>query len=473
MNGEQRKPSRLNHGVADPARTERLPPHSQEAEQGVLGCILLEPATVIPLLVERIGEFGEAFYDLRHRTIYETVVGLWGFGVSIDMISLAQALRDSRQLDSVGGLAYLSSLPDGVPSAANLEHYIKLLEDKHDCRKLIALCTETVGKVFEEEGEISTHIDAFECSALSVRRRMVNTIKDSKAQAKVAIEKLEAAVSAAQTGAIFGITTGFKDLDDETGGIIPGEYWVIAAAPSGGKTSFAMNIAENIAQSKSEPVGVFSMEMLADQLAIRRACSLSQVNLKTARTGKDDAGNVISVGDLEKLGNAVAKMSSAKLYIDDSSGLTVFQLRAKARRMVQQYGVRTFIVDYLQLLSSGLSGAPNAYRDTSFISTQLKGMAKELNAAVIVLSQVGRDAQREGRKLTVHDLRNSGQIEADADTVLLLNADPEEIEANPSFYPVECEIGKQRNGRRFVTIPLMFKASSCKFVQGSKSGSTV
>jgi len=438
-----RNPVRRNPVIADPARVDRLPPHSMEAEKGVLGCVLLEPAATLPEVVERLGEAGEAFYDLRHRTIYEALVSMWSFRVPIDMISLQAQLRDNKQLDAVGGLAYLSSLPDEVPSAANLSYYLSIIEEKHDCRKLITVCTKAVGKAYEDEAEIARHIDETEHDILRISEQRADTkspgIKELVRTAIATIEELHQ-----KKGAITGLATGFIDLDKMTNGLHPGHMIVIAARPSMGKTSLAMNIAENVAVNLKQPVGVFSLEMTSADLVLRMLCARAKVNLRSIRDG------FMSQGDVIRLTNASGNMAGSPLFIDDTAGLSILQLRAKARRMHQQHGIKLFVVDYLQLLHSTSRRADNRQQEITDISCGCKALAKELNVPVIVLSQLNRDLEKDKkRKPRLSDLRESGSIEQDADLVGLLYKPTDEDDDPQQVYdavPVNLLIAKQRNG---------------------------
>ena len=432
--------------MANPSKVDRLPPHSIEAEQGVLGCVLLSPHDCLGECVEKLKNGSEVFYDLRHRTVYELLVEMYDQKHAIDLITLQQKLKDKQQLEAVGGLAYLSSLPDAVPSAANLSYYLEIVRDKFILRKMIHVCTDVVGRVFDHEGEVDGLLDEVERDILKISEARVeatsSSMKELVRQAITTIEDYHQ-----RQGMLTGLATGFLDLDKMTSGLHGGEMVVIAARPSMGKTSLAMNIAEAVAIDQKLPVGVFSLEMTAESLVLRMLCSRSRVNLRSIREG------FLAERDFPKLTGAAGKLASAPLFIDDTSGLSILQLRAKARHMWQQYGIKLFVIDYLQLLHSTARRAENRQQEIADISNGIKALAKELKVPVIVLSQLNRELEKDkNRKPRLSDLRESGAIEQDADLVALLykpsSGDDEESGGGPEqdALPVNLYIAKQRNG---------------------------
>ncbi len=430
--------------AAPAARVDRLPPHSPEAEQGVLGCALLSPNECLGECVEKLRAGEDVFYDPRHQVIFKALTEMYDQREAIDLITLQQRLKDNQMLDLVGGLAYLSALPDTVPSAANLSYYLEIVREKFLLRRMIQVCTGVVGRVYDYEGEVDKLLDEVEKEVLRINEsRVQGSTVGIKELVKKAISTIEEYHS--RQGALTGIGTGFPDLDKMTGGLHGGEMIVVAARPSMGKTSLAMNIAEHAALEEGKPVGVFSLEMSADSLVLRMLCSRSRVNLKNVRDG------FLAERDFPKLTGAAGKLANAPLYIDDSSGLSILELRAKARRMSQQYGIQLFIIDYLQLLHS-TSRTENRQQEIADISNGLKALAKELKVPVIVLSQLNRELERDkNRKPRLSDLRESGAIEQDADLVALLykpSADDEEAgpAAPDEAQPVNLLIAKQRNG---------------------------
>ena len=461
----------------EPARPaiDRLPPHSPEAEQGVLGCVLLSPNDCMGECVSKFKADKEealsgsdVFYDLRHQTIYETLSQMYDERTPIDLITLQQRLKDKNLLDQVGGLAYLAGLPDTVPSAANLSYYIDIVRDKHILRKMIHACTDVVGRVYEYEGEVDTLVDEVERDILRINESRVKSSTDTiKELVKKAISQVEDFHQ--RQGMLTGIGTGFPDFDRMTTGLHGGEMIVIAARPSMGKTSLAMNIAEHVAVEEKLPVGVFSLEMSADSLVLRMLCSRARVNLRNVREG------FLAERDFPKLTSAAGKLASAPLFIDDTAGLSILQLRAKARRMAQQFGIKLFVVDYLQLLHSTARRAENRQQEIADISNGIKALAKELNVPVIVLSQLNRELEKDkSRKPRLSDLRESGAIEQDADLVGLLykpssGDDDENANEDQEALPVNLLIAKQRNGPTG-DVNLTFLKAYTRFESAAKVG---
>src|SRR5438552_5077213 len=431
---------------ADAARVDRLPPHSPEAEKGVLGCVLLSPNDCMGECIEKLKSGPDVFYDLRHQTIFNALAEMYDSREPIDVITLQQRLKNKQLLEEVGGIAYLSSLPDMVPSAANLSYYLDIVQEKYLLRKMIHTCTSVVSRVYDFEGEVDMLMDEVERDILRISESRVqshtSTIKDLVKKAINTIEDFHQ-----RQGTLTGIGTGFTDLDKMTSGFHPGEMIVIAARPSMGKTSLAMNVAEHVAIDLRLPVAVLSLEMTSDSLVLRMLCSRSRVNLRNVRDG------FLAERDFPKLTGAAGKLASSPLFVDDSSALSILQLRAKARRMFQQYGIKLFVVDYLQLLHSTSRRAENRQQEIADISSGIKALAKELKVPIIVLSQLNRELEREkNRKPRLSDLRESGAIEQDADLVGLLykpsSSDDDENSnaADDEAVPVNLLIAKQRNG---------------------------
>ena len=459
-----RKASSFSAGKVD-----RLPPHSAEAEQGVLGCVLLSPNECMGECIEKFKSGEEVFYDLRHQTIFKALVEMYDGREAIDVITLQQRLKDKQLLEQVGGLPYLSALPDCVPSSANLSYYLDIVQEKFLLRKMIHVCTDVVGRVYDYEGEIDALMDEVERDILRISESRVQahtgTIKELVKKAINTIEDFHQ-----RQGMLTGIATGFHDLDKMTSGLHGGEMIVIAARPSVGKTSLAMNIAEHVAIEQKLPVGVFSLEMTSESLVLRMLCSRSRVNLRNVREG------FLAERDFPKLTGSAGKLANAPLFIDDSSGLSILQLRAKARRMHQQYGIKLFVIDYLQLLHSTSRRAENRQQEISDISGGVKSLAKELDVPVIVLSQLNREMERDkNRAPRLSDLRESGAIEQDADVVGLLyrpksGSDEEDGVSAPveeEALPVNLLIAKQRNGPTG-DVQLTFLKSYTRFESAAK-----
>jgi replicative DNA helicase len=461
-----KKARRRKSELADPMKVDRLPPHSVESEQGVLGCALLSPHDSLGECVEKFRAGSEVFYDLRHRTIYEVLVEMYERKDAIDLITLQQILKDKQQLEAIGGLAYLASLPNAVPSAANLEYYLEIVREKYVLRRMIRTCTEVVGRAYEQQGEVDTLLDEVERDILRISGdRVGSSAPGMKELVHRAIHHIEAYHQ--RQGQLGGIATGFPDLDKMTDGLHAGEMIVIAARPSMGKTSLAMNIAEYAAVNLRLPTGVFSLEMTAESLVMRMMSSLARVNSRSIRDG------FLSERDFAKLTTAAGQLAKAPLFIDDASGLSVLQLRAKARRMHQQHGIKLFVIDYLQLLHSTARRAENRQQEIADISNGVKALAKELKLPVIVLSQLNREMEKEkNRKPRMSDLRESGAIEQDADLVAMLykpNSGDDEEGPGPEqeAVPVNLLIAKQRNGPTG-DVHLTFLKSCTRFESAAK-----
>src|SRR5438105_16019 len=387
---------------------------------------------------------------------------------AIDIITLQQRLKNKQLLEQVGGIAYLAALPDTVPSAANLAYYLDIVLEKFLLRKMIHTCTSVVSRVYDYEGEVDVLMDEVERDILRISESRVqshtSTIKDLVRKAINTIEDFHQ-----RQGMLTGLGTGFPDLDKMTSGLHGGEMIVIAARPSMGKTSLAMNIAEHVAIDEKQPVGVFSLEMTAESLVLRMLCSRSRVNLRNIRDG------FLAERDFPKLTGAAGKLANAPLFIDDSAGLSILQLRAKARRMHQQYGIKLFVIDYLQLLNASSQKIENRQQEIAQISSGLKALAKELDVPVIVLAQLNRELEKDkNRKPRLSDLRESGAIEQDADLVALLykpsSGDDDEAAGEQDAVPVNLLIAKQRNGPTG-DVNLTFLKSYTRFESAAKISS--
>jgi replicative DNA helicase len=459
---------RKNVSAADPIKLDRLPPHSIECEQGVLGCALLDPNQCIGECIEKLKDDGkEAFYDLRHQTIYETLAEMFNARQAIDVITVQQQLKDRQLLEQVGGIAYLSQLQDAVPSAANLSYYLEHVREKFLLRKMIQTCTGVVGRVYDYEGEVDALLDEVERDVLRISEsRAQGGVMTTKDLVNKAIGTIENFFS--RKGMLTGLATGFTDLDRITDGLHGSEMIVVAARPSMGKTSLAMNIVEHVVLEEKLPVAVFSLEMSAEALVLRMMCSIARVNLRSIREG------FMSESDFPKLTSAAGRLANAPLFIDDSAGLSILQFRARARRLHQMHGVKLFVVDYLQLLhSTARRSQENRQQEISDISSGIKALAKELKVPVLVLSQLNRELERDkSRKPRLSDLRESGAIEQDADLVGLLykpsaGDDDDGNAEEADGLPVNLLIAKQRNGPTG-DVNLTFLKSYTRFESAAK-----
>jgi replicative DNA helicase len=458
---------RRKAALPDITKVDRVPPHSLDAEKGVLGCVMLAPNECMGECLAKLKGGSEVFYDPRHQIIFNEMAEMFDKREPIDLITLMQRLKDKKLLDEVGGIPYLNSLDDIVPTPAHIGHYLNTVIDKWLLRKMVHVCSSVVSRVYEFEGEVESLMDEVERDVLRISESRVtgqaNTIKELVKGAITTIEDYHS-----RQGALTGISTGFTDLDKLTTGLHPAEMIVIAARPSVGKTSLAMNIAESVAIDQKLPVGVFSLEMSASSLVLRMLCSRSRVNMRNVRDG------FLAERDFPKLTGAAGKLANAPLFIDDSSGLSILQLRAKARRMWQQFGIKLFVIDYLQLLHSTARRAENRQQEIADISNGIKSLAKELEVPVIVLSQLNREVEREkGRPPRLSDLRESGSIEQDADLVGLLyrpvQNEEEDTSNEPSdAIPVNLLIAKQRNGPANEDVHLTFLKTYTRFESAAK-----
>jgi replicative DNA helicase len=424
----------------------RPPPHSVEAEKGVLGSMLISPRAAIAEAVEKIT--AEYFYVPAHQTIFNVLVDLWGSDAGIDLITFTQILRDRNLLESVGGAAAITHLFTFVPTAANIDYYLGIVRDKFILRSIISAATESVRRAYEEQDEVESLLDEVEQKIFSLGEdRFKGEMPTIKQQVLATLASIEKVFE--NQGALTGIATGFKDLDRMTNGLHAGEMIVIAARPSMGKTAFAMNIAEYVAIQEKLPVAVFSLEMSTQQLMQRMLCSRARVQMSRARDG------FLGQHDFPKLQRAASELADSSLLIDDTAGMDILQLRAKARRLKSQKDIQLIVVDYLQLLRSPSRRAQdNRQLEISEISAGLKGLAKQLNIPIIVVAQLNRNPEtRTGSGKGVPrlaDLRESGSIEQDADVVGLLvredyYADTDE-EREELKGKADLIIAKQRNG---------------------------
>lgn len=391
----------------------RLLPQDVEAEKGLLSSFLIAPTEIGGFCVEK--DVNSQWFSMpAHAVIYRNLVEMWDKNEPIDFITLTNWMRNQGELDFVpGGAAYVTELFTFLPTAANAPHYVGILQEKLQLREVIRVGTEYAARGYDDHANIPQLIDQFEAAALRIRQtKAANTMQSAKTAVVHAIAQIEETYS--RKGSIGGIATGFMDLDRLTDGLHGSELIVIAARPSQGKTALAMNIAEFIAVNLKKPVGVFSLEMSTNQLFQRMLCSRARVNLFRVRDG------FLSERDFPDIQMAASKISEAKLYVDDQSGMTIQQLRAKARKMKQQYGIEALFVDYLQLLkSTSRQAESNRQLEVSEVSAGLKDLSKELNIPLVVLAQINRkfDERAMNGQPRLSDLRESGSIEQDADTV--------------------------------------------------------
>jgi replicative DNA helicase len=436
-------------------------PSSEDGEKGVLCSLLLSPREVADICVLSLNP--DAFYIPAHRTIYSLVLEFGDKSKPIEFVSLKQALKDRNQLEEIGGPEYLSALYSFVPTAANADYYIEIVREKYILRRLIIACNKLSNQCYDSQEDIEPLLDDAEKEIFAITGEHVNTeIVATKDLVMAAIEQIEKLYE--NRGSVTGIPTGFVELDRMTSGLHPAEMVVIAARPSMGKTALAMNIAEHVAMNVGKPVAVFSLEMSSQQLVQRLLCSRAKVDLQRVRNG------FLSERDFPSLTAAAAKLAAAKMFIDDTPGLSIMELRAKARRMKSQYDVRLIVIDYLQLLrSTSRRAQDNRQLEISEISGGIKALAKELDLPIIVVAQLNRQPDtraKEGGRPRLSDLRESGSIEQDADVVGLL-VRPEYYETDDDAKQekageAELIVAKQRNGPTG-DVPLIFLKEYTRF----------
>jgi replicative DNA helicase len=436
-------------------------PSSEDGEKGVLCSLLLSPREVADICALSLK--ADAFYIPAHQTIYSLILEFGDKRKPIDFVSLKQALKDRNQLEEIGGPEYLSALYSFVPTAANAAYYIQIVREKYVLRRLIIAFNSLSNQCYDAQEDIEPLLDDAEKEIFAITGQHVNTeIVATKDLVMATIEQIEKLYE--NRGSITGIPTGFGDLDKMTSGLHPAEMIVIAARPSMGKTALAMNIAEHVAMNVGKAVAVFSLEMSSRQLVQRLLCSRAQVDLQRVRDG------FLSERDFPKLTAAAAKLAAAKMFIDDTPGLSIMELRAKARRMKSQYNIELIVIDYLQLLRSTTRRAQdNRQLEISEISGGIKALAKELNLPIVVVAQLNRQPDtraKEGGRPRLSDLRESGSIEQDADVVGLL-VRPEYYETDEDGKQekageAELIIAKQRNGPTG-DVPLTFLKQYTRF----------
>jgi replicative DNA helicase len=417
----------------------KVPPQNLEAEQSILGGILLENSSINSAL--EILSKGD-FYNEAHRKIFSTIIELSEKNEPVDLITLSNALKDKSMLDSVGGTSYLASLVDNVPSAANVVNYAKIVKEKAILRGLIGSATDIINSCYETGSDVDVVLDKAEHSIFEISENKVRPsfypIRDIVKDSFRAIEDLYA-----RKELITGVPTGFEKIDDLTSGLQKSDLIIIAGRPSMGKTSLALNIAQFAALEGQIPVAIFSLEMSKEQLAFRLLASEAKVDSQRLRKG------FLGETDWPKLTTAAGRLSEAPLFIDDTPAITVLEMKAKSRRLAADpAGLGLIVVDYIQLMRAG-GYRDNREQEISEISRSLKALAKELKVPVIALSQLNRKVEdRTNRRPQMADLRESGAIEQDADVIAFIYRDEvyNKSDDNPEKGIAEIIIGKQRNG---------------------------
>ena len=418
----------------------KVPPNSIQAEQAVLGGLMLDNEGW-DKVAEHVSE--EDFYRKEHRYIFRAISQLAAKMDPFDVVTVSEMLETMGEIDTVGGLAYVGMLAKDTPTAANIDSYAKIVRDRSVLRQLIHVGTTISGSAFNTEGQETSQL-------LENAERQVFEIAEQQQRGKSgfipvrsllakAVDKIESLYE--QDNPITGVSTGFTDFDEMTSGLQASDLVIVAGRPSMGKTTFAMNLAENVAIKAKKPVAVFSMEMPGDQLAMRMMSSLGRIDQHKVRTGKLDDD------EWPRMTSAINLLAETQLFIDDTAALTSTEVRSRSRRLMREHGQLGLIVlDYLQLMQSPSSGE-NRTQQISDISRNLKALAKELNVPVVALSQLNRNLeQRQNKRPVMSDLRESGSIEQDADVIVFIYRDEVYNEDSPDKGVAEIIIGKQRNG---------------------------
>ena len=432
------------------AQFDKLPPSSMEAEMCVLGSMMLDKEVIGPV-AQLIAE-KDAFFQVDHQIIYERLVDLYQQGRSIDPVILREELSKRSLLEEIGGTAYLGQIISTVPSSAHGMHYAQIVREKYMLRQLIAASNQTLREAYAPHEEAKLIVDRAEKRVFEIAQKQVSG--NVQSLETVLHEVWEMITGKGQQG----LMTGFHDMDDMLNGLQKGEMVIVAARPSMGKTAFAMNLVEGISADQQIPCAVFSMEMSKHQLAQRMLCSRGNIDSHKLRKG------MLSQEDHQKLAVTVGELAKAPIFVDDSSGLTVLDLRAKSRRLVREHNIQCIMIDYMQLMDN--PGPDSRQQQISEISRGIKAVARELNIPVICLSQLNRGSEgREDRRPRMSDLRESGAIEQDADVVMLLHREDYYNQNQPDFQQTnvaEIIVAKQRNGPTG-TIEMIFDGRSTRF----------
>lgn len=437
----------------------RVPPHSVEAEQSVLGGLLLDNAAW-DRITDVLNE--DDFYRFDHKIIWQHISRLIALARPADVVTVNESLSSANKADEVGGLSYLNALAHNTPSAANIRRYAEIVRERSMLRKLVSVADEIAAAAFNPQGkEARQLLDEAESRVFQIAQegaRSSDGFKEIQPLLAEVVERIDELYHREGDSDITGVPTGFADLDGMTSGLQPGDLVIVAGRPSMGKTSLAMNIGEHVAIEQGLPVAVFSMEMGAVQLAMRMVGSVGMLDQHRMRTGK------LTADDWPRLTNAVQRVQEAQIYIDETPALSSMEVRARARRLARQCGqLGMIIIDYMQLMSANSAGE-NRATEISEISRSLKGLAKELNCPLVALSQLNRSLeQRPNKRPVMSDLRESGAIEQDADLILFIYRDEVYNPDSPDKGTAEIIIGKQRNGP-IGTVRLTFQGSSTRFL---------
>lgn len=430
----------------------RIPPQNIEAEQSVIGSMILDKdaiATVTEIIT------GDDFYRNDHREIFEAIIDIYDQSRPVDIVTLIDRLKQRDTLDAVGGVEYITYVATGVPTTANVKYYAQIVEEKSLLRKLISSANEIMNMGYEAADEVSNIMDSAEKHIFDLMQK-----KESKGVHPIrevlieTINKIEESYK--NKGKISGVATGFSDLDRKTSGFQPSDLIIFAARPAMGKTSFALNIAQHAALHVKVPVAIFSLEMSKEQLVNRMLCSEALVDSQKVKTG------MLDDDDWQKIARSVGPLSEAQIYIDDTAGISIMEIRAKCRRLKMKKNIGLVVIDYLQLMQ-GRGKVENRQQEISDISRSLKILAKEINVPIIALSQLSRSAEaRTDHRPMLSDLRESGAIEQDADMVMFLYREDYYKPDTDKKNIAEVIIAKNRNGSTG-TVDLVWMGQYTKF----------
>ncbi|MEW6610554.1 MAG: replicative DNA helicase [Patescibacteria group bacterium] len=448
-----------------PISPDRLPPQNLEAEQSVLGSLLIDKEAVT-----KVADFlrPDDFYRDVHGLVYETMLELYERKEPIDLLSLSGRLEEKKKLETVGGRGFLASLANVVPTASHVVHYGQIVQKKAILRKLIHAAAEVGELGFNESEDVDVVLDRAEQRLFSVsqhsRRQNFIPVKQLLTEAFDRIDELHR-----ESGKLRGFRTGYKDLDNKLAGLQRSNLIIVAARPSMGKTSLAIDIARHIATQEHVPVGVFSLEMSKEELVDRMLCAEANVDLWRLRTGRlSDRETPQGESDFTAIGRAMGTLAEAPIYIDDSAILNAMEIRTKARRLHAETGLGFIVVDYLQLMESG-NNAESRVQEVAQITRSLKALARELNIPVLAVSQLSRQAEnRPGSIPRLADLRESGSIEQDADVVMFIFREEMYKPDTPRKHIAEIHIAKHRNGPTGM-VELYFDAEKTSFKNLEKS----
>ncbi len=426
-------------------------PQSIEAEQSVIGSMIIDKSAIAQV-AEKLTE--DDFYRDGHKIIYKAIFEMFKNDMAVDLVTLLEYLKSTDQLEKAGGVTYITEVSSSVPTTANLSSYIKIVEEKSILRRLIKASTAIIEDSYNKQGEVEGVLDLAEKKIFDIAEKRstsdFESLSDVLERGFLEIERLFN-----NKGQITGVPSGFTDLDAKTSGFQKGDMVLIAARPSMGKTTFALNIAENAALREGKSVVIFSLEMPKEQLAYKLLCSEANVDMFKLRTGNLDDK------DWENIARATGPLSKAKIYIDDTAGVTVMEMRSKCRRLKMEYGIDLILIDYLQLMSG--SSSENRQQEVSEISRSIKALAKEMECPVIALSQLSRaPEQRADHRPMLSDLRESGSIEQDADLVMFLYRDEYYNKETEDKNMAECIVAKHRNGP-VGTVKMAFLGALSKF----------